>query len=92
MTPKQRDKYLQSKYGMSLKQYNAQLKAQKNSCAMCGKHKSNYTKSLSVDHNHKSGLTRGIVCYYCNKFRIGRHDLKSALLLYEYMMKYEGTL
>lgn len=85
-----RDKYLQKKYGISEKQYKTQLKEQGNRCALCRTHKSHYSKSLAQDHNHKTGVNRGIVCYYCNKFRIGRHNLASARALYDYMTKYEG--
>lgn len=87
-----RDRYLRRTYGITLKEYNTKLKAQNNSCALCGKHKSNFSKSLAQDHNHKTQVNRGIVCYYCNKFRIGRHDYLSAKALYEYMVKYEISI
>lgn len=85
-----RDKYLVKKYGITEAQYNEQLKKQKDCCALCGKHKSNFSYSLHQDHNHKTGKNRGIVCYYCNKFRIGRHDLTSAESIYAYMVEYDG--
>lgn len=84
-----RDKYLQKKYGITEKQYNNQLKLQRDCCALCGKHKSNFSYSLHQDHNHKTKKNRGIVCYYCNKFRIGRHDLASAEAIYNYMVEYD---
>jgi hypothetical protein len=90
MTNKQRNKYLKQKYGISLTQYNKQLKQQNNSCDFCGKHKSNSKRNLAVDHNHKTGRIRGIVCYRCNKYIIGRLDLALARKLYDYMLKYEG--
>ncbi len=85
-----RDKYLQDKYGITLVQYTAQLEKQLECCALCGKHKSEFSYSLHQDHNHKSKRNRGIVCYFCNKFRIGRHDLASAEALYAYMVEFEG--
>lgn len=84
-----RSKYLTKKYGITEEQYNAQLKKQKDSCALCGKHKSNFSYSLHQDHNHKTKKNRGIVCYYCNKFRIGRHDLESAEAIYAYMVEFD---
>ncbi len=84
-----RDKYLRKKYGITEAQYNAQLKAQGDCCALCRKHKSNFSYSLHQDHNHKTKKNRGIVCYYCNKFRIGRHDLTSAEAIYAYMVEFD---
>ncbi len=88
MPTSKRDKYLISKYGITEAQYLAQLKKQNDSCALCRKHKSNFSYSLHQDHDHKTGLNRGIVCYYCNKFRIGRHNLESAEALYAYMVEF----
>jgi len=89
MTSK-RDKYLQKKYGITEAMYLEQLEKQGHSCALCRKHKSNFSYSLHQDHDHKTGKNRGIVCYYCNKFRIGRHNLESAEALYAYMVEFGG--
>lgn len=87
-----RDKYLRSKYGISEKDYRVKLKNQGFSCAICKKHRKNFSYNLHVDHNHKTGVVRGLLCYYCNKFRVGRNDYQSALQLFEYMSKYEGPM
>ncbi len=79
-----------SKYGITEEQYLSQLKKQEDCCALCRKHKSCFSYSLHQDHNHKTGVNRGIVCYYCNKFRIGRADLASSEALYAYMVEYES--
>lgn len=84
-----RDRYLRRTYGLTEEQYKTQLKKQGNACALCGKLQSSVTHSLHVDHNHKTSKNRGIVCFYCNKFRIGRHDFNSAEALYFYMVEYE---
>ncbi len=85
-----RDKYLQSKYGITEAQYLSQLKKQNDSCALCGKHKSCFKRNLHQDHSHKTGKNRGIVCYYCNFRRIAQHDLASAEALYAYMVEFDG--
>lgn len=59
------------------------------SCAVCGKHESQFTKRLAVDHNHRTGKVRGLLCYRCNKFIVGRHSLDSARRLYEYMLRFD---
>ena len=54
---------------MSLEQYNQMALAQNGVCAICKKENSNGIK-LSVDHNHKTGKVRGLLCQRCN-FVIG---------------------
>ena len=90
MKSKQRNAYLLKKYGITLKQYNAKLKEQGGKCAICKKPAKQFSRSLATDHNHKSGRVRGLLCFYCNKFRVGRATLESAKLVYEYLLKYEG--
>ncbi len=85
-----RSKYLMSKYGITEEQYLSQLKKQGDCCALCHKPKSSFSYNLHQDHSHKTGRNRGIVCFYCNKYRIARHDLASAEALYAYMVEYDG--
>lgn len=69
---KQKDAYLRRKYGISLARYNNLLSQQKGVCAICSKPESSRKKkgggyvALSVDHNHKTGEVRGLLCYLCN--------------------------
>lgn len=68
-----RNQYLLKKYGITEVQYNQILRSQGGGCAICGKNKITEGKNLAVDHNHHSGEIRGVVCTYCNRYRIGRH-------------------
>jgi len=61
------------------------FKQQKGRCAICGKHQNEFKRRLNLDHNHTTGQIRGLLCYYCNKFRVGRHDLESATKLLKYL-------
>lgn len=64
---------LKSKYGIDLIGYNELLEKQGGVCAICGKvciHK----KRLSVDHNHKDGKVRGLLCDDCNNGIARFHD------------------
>jgi hypothetical protein len=59
--------------------------AQNKKCGVCGKAESEFKNRLAVDHNHKTGQVRGLLCYRCNKFIVGRHTLESALKLVRYL-------
>lgn len=61
------------------------FKKQKGRCAICGKHQSQFKRRLNLDHSHKSGQLRGLLCYFCNKFVVGRHTLESATKLVKYL-------
>jgi len=63
------------RYGISLNKVNELIIEQKNRCAICGQffddifnnYKDKITiRSPRVDHNHKSGKIRGILCNRCN--------------------------
>lgn len=61
-------------------------------CAVCGKHESEFKMRLSVDHNHKTSQVRGLLCYRCNKFIVGRHTLESALKVAKYLEVERGAI
>lgn len=63
--------------------------AQGQSCAICRRHEDEFANRLSVDHNHRTGKVRGLLCYQCNKFRVGRNSLQSAFEVYQYLQKYD---
>src|SRR3990167_11556440 len=60
-----RDVQLQQKYGITETIYDKVLVAQKNVCAICGNHQR--YKRLAVDHDHKTGQVRGLLCENCNR-------------------------
>lgn len=45
------------------------LEAQDGGCAICGRPPKN--QRLSVDHDHKTGLVRGLLCWTCNHRVLG---------------------
>jgi hypothetical protein len=61
------------------------FKKQDGKCAICGKSQSDFKRRLNLDHSHKTGQIRGLLCYYCNKFLVGRHTLESATKLVNYL-------
>jgi hypothetical protein len=57
---------LKSRYGITRKEYLEILNKQNNKCAICGKPRQNHSRNFALDHNHKTGKIRGIVCDGCN--------------------------
>lgn len=54
-------------YGITQEQYDILLETQNGLCAICKKiQESKKTKNLYVDHNHKTGRIRGLLCQKCN--------------------------
>jgi DNA-directed RNA polymerase subunit RPC12/RpoP len=70
---KSREYSLKQRYGITPAQYQELLDRQGGCCALCKKTEAEEGKSLAVDHNHKTGEIRGILCAYCNHRVIGRH-------------------
>ncbi len=86
---KQRDRQLRKKYGITLIQWNEMYEKQSGNCALCLRHQSELKRRLNTDHNHKSGHVRALLCTYCNRYRVGRLNLKWAKAIYEYLIKYD---
>ena len=70
---KQKNAVLKKKYGITLDQYKILLAVQNNVCAIC-KQQNSYIdsrtqqiQSLVVDHEHKTGRVRGLLCGNCNR-------------------------
>lgn len=88
----QKRKDLKYKYNISLEQFNGMLISQNNSCAICFI-KFKDKKSTHVDHCHKTGTIRSLLCAKCNVLLGMAKDsiavLKSAQ---EYLQKYSSKL
>lgn len=51
--------------GVSDEEYERLLVEQEGCCAICGNPPKN--RRLSVDHNHRTGRVRGLLCFRCNR-------------------------
>jgi hypothetical protein len=76
---------LKQNFGISIEQYQEMFDAQGGVCSICGKPetaKSNRgeLKMLAVDHDHKTGKIRGLLCQKCNN-GIGHFEDNGNLLL-----------
>jgi hypothetical protein len=52
-------------------EYAALFSEQGGVCAICGNPPKEGGRALHVDHNHKTGEVRGLLCHYCNRFLVG---------------------
>lgn len=57
---------LKKNYGLTVEQFETFYSNQKGCCACCGKHESEFKRRLHVDHDHKSGQVRALLCTRCN--------------------------
>lgn len=55
------------KYGITQEDYQRMLDSQSNVCAICGGYETWEHSRLCVDHCHKTGKVRGLLCSRCNK-------------------------
>lgn len=58
-------------------------------CAICEKPRTAFKNRLSVDHNHRTGRIRGLLCYYCNRRVVGRNTIESARDILYYLLEYD---
>jgi len=64
---RERTRYLRHKYGLSPQDIKDILKSQKGRCAVCRKKIPNsWGNGMAIDHDHKTGAVRGILCPLCN--------------------------
>lgn len=87
---------LKRKYGITTEDYNKMADLQQGKCAICGEEQltenNQYnTKKLVIDHSHKNGKVRGLLCSECNngmgKLKDSVEILKKAI---NYLKKYDS--
>jgi hypothetical protein len=79
---KRKNAVLKNVYGITLVQYNEMFETQEGKCAICQRHQNELKKTLCVDHDHKTGAVRELLCMTCNT------DLASVENRLEEMTKY----
>lgn len=78
---------LKALWGISLDDYERMLADQNGGCAICGTPPT--TRRLCIDHNHKTGAVRGLLCDDCN-FGLGffRESAERMISAIQYLAKY----
>lgn len=67
-----RKHHLKKNYGLSVQEYDQILADQEGHCALCPRQPKK--KRLAVDHDHKTGKRRGLLCSLCNPALGAFHD------------------
>lgn len=62
--------HVEKTYGITPEQYRMIYEAQGGRCAIC-RRATGATRRLAVDHNHKTGEIRGLLCKPCNRYGLG---------------------
>lgn len=80
---------LKTKFGITVADYDAMFKAQNGVCAVCGRPPK--TRRFAVDHNHSTHKVRGLLCSYCNRFRVASNTGANIDAVVNYLRKYDNA-
>ena len=85
-----RNNFLKSQYGITLDQFNVKLVSQKYKCVICD-NKFENSRDTHMDHCHKTGKVRDILCGSCNK-GLGhfKDSIKTLLAAAKYLTKHQN--
>lgn len=80
------EKRVRKVYGLAEGDYERLYEVQGSACGICGRAKG-VRKKLAVDHDHRTGLVRGLLCGPCNKI-LGhlRDDVETARRIASYLL------
>ena len=62
----QRKYSLKKRYNITIEEYNELIILQEAKCKICGTKDAGATENFAVDHDHKTGHVRGLLCMSCN--------------------------
>ncbi len=60
------DHHLRREFGITIEDYDAIVIYQNGLCAICGDPPGRRREALHVDHDHETGMIRGLLCFRCN--------------------------
>jgi hypothetical protein len=61
-----RNRWNKKRYGITLDDYLTMCEKVQNCCEICGNTPNGRWKKLCIDHDHKTGKVRGLLCEKCN--------------------------
>lgn len=82
--------YLKKNYGLTPAQWNKMFKLQGGVCPICLKpiykpHNKEGKATAHVDHDHRTKRVRGLLCWGCNRRRVGNNTLDHARRMVLYL-------
>ena len=90
---KSRAYHIAKKYGMTEEDYTKKFNSQGRVCAICSKEHVCGEKAFHIDHDHRTGAVRGILCTSCNVALGLVQDSTNILIsMATYLMSHEDML
>lgn len=75
-------------YGKEPHEIEAMIKDQNNKCMLC---EEEFIKTPHLDHNHKTGKVRAMLCHHCNTgLGLFKDDIAKLQKGIDYLRKYDG--
>jgi hypothetical protein len=77
-------------YGITLEEYDAMFASQEGKCYICKVHQSALKNKLCVDHRHRDGKVRKLLCRKCNSSAgLMQENIQNIRALADYLEGYE---
>jgi hypothetical protein len=81
-----------TEYKANLEHYNKVFIEQKGLCALCEKPQNMFKYRFAMDHNHKTGEIRGLLCFTCNTRLAVIEDSLFEIKAKEYLRRYSHAV
>lgn len=78
-------RHVERTFGITGDQYRELYEFQDGRCAIC-RRATGATRALAVDHDHETGVVRGLCCSWCNFELLGRLDTPALMRAIEYRL------
>lgn len=91
------EKNIIKRFGMTLNDAHNMHEQQKGKCPIClmhiprlghGVNPASGRQFVVIDHDHETGVVRGLTCAVCNSTRIGANTTQTAIRLLNYLRKH----
>jgi hypothetical protein len=85
-----RDTSYKKKFGITLQEYETKLKYQNYCCAICETPQEEFNLRFAIDHDHKTGEVRDLLCGQCNiAIGMAKEDENILKKMIKYLQKHK---